>query len=81
MNIIFTGGTTRSGCIYDYTGIWSRKCGRTSWKAIVRNSGVVCRPFGVVEDEMSENELLAVIAQHIESSITEALCRTRRIIG
>jgi hypothetical protein len=79
MNIIFTGGTTRLGRIYDYCGIWSRERGRTSWKAIVRHSDVLCRPFGLIEEELADGELLDVIRQQIESSITEALCQRSRI--
>jgi hypothetical protein len=81
MNIIFSGGATRFGRIYDYCGFWSRERGRTSWKAIVRHSDVLCRPFGHIEEELGEAELLDVIREEIETSITEALCRKTRLIA
>jgi hypothetical protein len=74
MNNIFTGGSRRGERIYGYSGSWSRAGGKISWKAIVQNDGVVCRPAGTVDDELSDDaSILAVVTQLIETSLTEAL--------
>ena len=69
MNIIYTGSIKRDGIIYDYSAIWTRRSGGIDWKAIVRNSDVVCRPSGVLDDVLTDGQVRQVITQLVNDSI------------
>lgn len=73
MNNIFTGTFTRGGLIYDYSGVWSPHGVAISWKAIVRNADVVCRPSGTLSDGLTEREIMEVITRLIELNIVETV--------
>jgi hypothetical protein len=73
MNNIFTGTYTRDGRIYDYSGVWVPHGMAISWKAIVRNADVVCRPSGTLSDGLTQEEILEVITRLIELNIVESL--------
>lgn len=73
MNNIFSGTFTRNGLIYDYSGVWSPKGSAISWKAIVRNADVVCRPAGSLADGLTPEEVMEVITRLIELNIVETL--------
>lgn len=73
MNNIFTGTFTRDDLIYDYSGVWSPQGMAISWKAIVRNADVVCRPSGTLSDGLTEAEIMEVITRLIELNIIETL--------
>ena len=73
MNNIYSGTFTKRGLIYDYSGIWKPLPAGISWKAVVRNADVVCRPHGELQDVDSEQDILEAIRQLIEISVTEAL--------
>lgn len=71
MNSIFTGSYTTRGRTYDYSGIWTRRGGRTNWKAIVRNTEVVSRPCGQIDEELADPDVLRVIRSVIEADIEQ----------
>jgi hypothetical protein len=73
MNYIFSGSFKRDDLIYDYTGVWSSAGARVSWKAIVRNASVVCRPSGEMEYGLSDEETLGTITRSIEATTDHAL--------
>lgn len=73
MNNIFSGTFTRAGLIYDYSGVWSPLGAGISWKAIVRNADVVCRPSGTLTDGLTPEEIMEVITRLIELNIVETL--------
>ena len=73
MNNIFTGTFSRGGRIYDYSGVWSPHGVAISWKAIVRNADVVCRPAGTLSDGLTPEEIMEVITRLIELNIVETV--------
>ena len=73
MNNIFTGTFSRGDLIYDYSGVWSPRGAAISWKAIVRNADVVCRPSGTLSDGLTEGEIMEVITRLIELNIVETV--------
>jgi hypothetical protein len=73
MNTIFSGSHTREALIYDYSGVWIRRSGGIDWKAIVRNADVVCKPSGVIDDGLNDDDALQVIRLLVEQSIQDAL--------
>lgn len=74
MNNIFMGSYTKDEEVYDYSGIWSRGVAGVTWKAIVRNADVVCRPEGrIAEDQGGDVEVERIITRHVESEIEEHL--------
>ena len=79
MNNIYSGSFTKRGLIYDYAGIWTPLPAGVAWKAVVRNSDVVCRPSGKLSGACTQAEILEIIRQRIESSVVEALDRRLRI--
>ena len=77
MNIIYNGSITRDGTIYDYSAVWTRRSGGIAWKAIVRNSDVVCRPSGVLEDVLTDGQVRQVITQLVDDSIASLQAHAR----
>lgn len=77
MNTIFTGSFKRDGLIYDFSGLWSPSGARVSWKAIVRNADVVCRPSGELDSGLNDDEILDEIRLVIERETDEVLARSR----
>jgi hypothetical protein len=73
MNTIFSGSHTRDALIYDYSGIWTRRSGGIDWKAIVRNADIVCKPSGVIDDGLNDEDVLKVIRLLVEQSIQDAV--------
>jgi hypothetical protein len=73
MNTIFSGSHTRDTLIYDYSGIWTRRSGGVDWKAIVRNADIVCKPSGVIDDGLNDDDVLKVIRLLVEQSIQDAV--------
>jgi hypothetical protein len=78
VNIIFSGSCALDDTIYDYSGIYTRRSGGTDWKAVVLNSDVVCRPSGVIDDGLTDDQILEVIKQLIVQSIDDAEARRRK---
>ncbi len=74
MNNIFMGSYVRSGEIYDYSGIWTRQGPTITWKAVVMNADIVCRPRGTIHDEPDDPDVLRLITDSIEGEIDQ---RTR----
>ena len=72
MNHIFNGSYREGDLIYDYTGVFVRQTGGISWKAVVMNAGVVCRPSGKLDDGLTHEQILGVIQQLVEISIKDA---------
>jgi hypothetical protein len=73
VNIIFSGSCSLDDTIYDYSGIYTRRSGGTDWKAVVLNADVVCRPTGVIDDGLNEDEILEVIRHLIMQSIEDVV--------
>jgi hypothetical protein len=73
MNMIFSGSHTRETLIYDYSGVWIRRSGGIDWKAIVRHADVVCKPSGVIDDGLNDDDVLKVIRLLVEQSIHDAV--------
>ena len=78
MNRVYCGSFTERGLIYDYSGIWTPLPAGVAWKAVVRNSDVVCRPSGRLDDACEETEILDTIRQRIKASVIEVIDRRRR---
>jgi hypothetical protein len=69
MNIIYNGSITRDGTIYDYSAVWTRRSGGIDWKAIVRNTDVVCRPSGILDDVLTDGQVRQVITQLVSDNL------------
>jgi hypothetical protein len=72
MNNIFMGRYSAHGLIYDYSGVWQRRSGGIEWKAVVRNADIVCRPKGVLLEDVAEGEVVPAIAALVEEEIEQA---------
>jgi hypothetical protein len=75
MNIIYNGSIERDGTIFDYSAVWTRRSGGIDWKAIVRSSGVVCRPSGVLDDVLTDGQVRQVITQLVSDSIASLIAQ------
>lgn len=73
MNVIFSDRVNRGGCTYDCSGVWTRGATGIAWKVVVRHTDVVCRPSGVIDDGLSDDEVRDVICQLVCDSISEAV--------
>ncbi len=71
MNNIFMGRYSAHGLVYDYSGVWQRRSGGIEWKAVVRNADVVCRPKGVLTDEVGDGEVVPALAVLVEEAIEQ----------
>src|SRR5215217_327270 len=69
MNIIYNGSIKRDGTIYDYSAVWTRRSAGIDWKAVVRNSDVVCRPSGILDDILTDGQVGQVITGLVSDSI------------
>ena len=72
MNVIFDGQIARDEVVYDYVGIWTRRSGGLDWKAVVRNTGVVSRPSGTLDDALNDDQVREVIRELVDDSIAGA---------
>ena len=70
MNSLYSGTFTKRGVVYDYSGIWKPLAAGVAWKAVVRSTDAVRRPCGVLEDGYREQEILGMIHELIEASVT-----------
>jgi hypothetical protein len=80
MNIIYNGSITRDGTIYDYSAVWTRRSGGIDWKAIVRNTDVVCRPSGILDDVLTDGQVRQVITQLVSDNLASVAPARAKVV-
>jgi hypothetical protein len=78
VNTIFSGRITHGEVICDYSGVWTRRSAGIDWKAIVRSSDVLCKPSGILDEELTDAQVREVIRELVRIEVEDRLRKPAR---